>query len=79
MAKRGHEWSAQWADLNDGQELGIDVHLEAETQVRKLEGELRLEKDMPLSSSLLALGPGTRWMSRVSWRPYHAFKKLIRH
>lgn len=66
---------AQWADLYSGQELGTDVHLGAETQVRKLEEELRLEKDMQLSTTLLALGPGTRWVSRLSWRTYHAFNK----
>lgn len=65
---------AQWADLYHGQELGTDVLLEAETQVRKLE-ELRLEKDMQLSTKLLALGPETRWVSRLSWRTYYAFNK----
>lgn len=34
--------------------LDTNVQLEAETQIRKLEGKLRLEKDMQLSTTLLA-------------------------
>lgn len=58
----------------DGQlvRLGTDVQREAETQVRKLEEGLRLEKDMQLFTTLLALDLVTRWESRISWRPYHA-------
>lgn len=59
-----------WAVL-----LGTDVLLAAETQVRRLEEELRLEEDMQLSTALLVLGLVTRQESRISWRPYHAFNK----
>lgn len=81
VAKKGNEWLLQWAGFYDRQlvRLGTDVQLKAETQVRKLEEGLRLEKDMQLFTTLLALGLVTRWESRISWRPYHChFSKLGR-
>ena len=44
-------WPLLWADCLDS-----DAELESKTQVRKLEEELRLEKDVWLSAMLLASG-----------------------
>ena len=44
-----------WSLLGAGQ-LATDAQLEAEAPVRKLEEELRLEKDVWVSAALLDLG-----------------------
>ena len=47
--------------------LTIDAQLEADSQIRKLDEELRLRKE--LSATLLASGWQTRWEKRIRrWR-----------
>lgn len=49
--------------------LALNAHLEAEAGGGKLEQGLKLEKDMKLSSTLLAQGWQTRRESRIiSWK-----------
>ena len=47
-----------------GKSLDTDAQLQAEAQVRKLE-ELRLEKDVWVSTALLTLHWQTRWNNRI--------------
>ena len=57
----------------------MPTQLVAKAQVRKLEEELRSEKDMQASSALLALGLQTRWESRIiRWRLSVLFCKARR-
>ena len=51
-------------------QLATDAQLEAEARARKLEEELRLEKDVWVSSALFASGLAEKGESRIiSWRP----------
>ena len=52
--------------------VGTDAQPQAEALIRKLEEELRLEKDVPLSTALLASRLTNKWERRVSWRPQSA-------
>lgn len=62
------EWPLLWAV-----QLAINAQWETEAQVRKMEEELKLEKNMQLSAILLTLVLGTRWEGMIiNWRPLHA-------
>lgn len=53
-------WHLLWGSI-----VATDAQLEVESPIRKLEEELKLEKGMWLSTTLLALGMVTRWESRI--------------
>ena len=56
MAKKAEEWLLHWEASTVGRLAGHQCQTRAEAPVRKLEEELKIEKDVLVSTALLASG-----------------------